>query len=933
MSDPLPPIDWTLVRDRFDEALRRPPSEREAWVRSLGDDARVTEEVLSLLAHASGGSADPRDFLQGGAAAAAGLTGPGPAGPAVAGQAPEGRAGQRLGPWEIVAPLGQGGMGEVWRARRADGRYEGEAAIKLLKRGMDSQAVLRRFALEQQALARLDHPHIARLLDAGLSDTGLPYFVMERVDGRPIDQACDGLPLEGRLALFLQLADAVSHAHRHLLVHRDLKPGNVLVTRDGRVKLLDFGIAKALDPLEPAPGTPADDAAGLTTQQGQRPFTPLYASPEQVRGEPVSTATDLYSLGVLLYQLLTGQRPYGRGATSPLEAARAVLEETPTRPSQLSPRDTDDRGWLATRQRLRGDLDNILLKALEKPVERRYASVDAMAADLRAYLDGRPVSARAPSPLYVMGKFIGRHRVGSALAAGALAAVLGSAGVAAWQAHAARLARADTERQLAQLKAVSQDLVFRFADGVQHMPRGAELHRLILTRTAERLDEALRDRPDDLALVVLSATAHARVVDVMTNDVAGAQGSDPAAAQRLLARSIERSDALARQAESAGHADWLLQYWMARARVGQAKGLRSAGDAPGARALLERQIAALDAALARETDDFARLHLLAQRGGTWLVLAQVFDEAHRTSLLLAEPAMNAFDRVDADLRDALALPEAVFTRVDAVSVPGEASARTGIRHMRGVAKGGRAQVALRADALEDARRFASEGVALHQANVADEPDSVAWRDGLMTEANSLSLALIRLGDGPAALQAARLAWDTAEALARSEGPQSKWAQSLPILTLQLGRAQELAGDPVTALATHERGLAHWRTVLAGSDNPGARRRFGVQLLQAARAQITLGRTAAARERLAEADAVITPLVDLPALRAFHRDLRLARAELRVLRAGLPGPVAERRADLSQALAWLDAAQTERPLAPDHRAVAQRAQALQAALPS
>ena len=235
-------------------------------------------------------------------------------------------------------------MGKVFEARRADGQYDGRAAVKLLKRGMDSAAVLQRFALERQTLARLSHPHIARLLDAGASDDGLPYFVLEYVHGPPIDQAVRGLALERRLHLFLQLTDAVSHAHRNLLVHRDLKPGNVLVDSDGNVKLLDFGIAKALDPLEGHPGEGSSD----TTVAGQCPYTPHYASPEQVRGEPVSTATDIYSLGVLLYQMLTGTRPTGRHATTPAETARSVLEDPPTRPSRLSASQAVDPQWLST---------------------------------------------------------------------------------------------------------------------------------------------------------------------------------------------------------------------------------------------------------------------------------------------------------------------------------------------------------------------------------------------------------------------------------------------------------------------------------------------------------------------------------------------------------------------------------------------------------
>ncbi|MFO1340845.1 MAG: serine/threonine-protein kinase [Burkholderiaceae bacterium] len=374
-----PPSAWADVKALFEQALAWPADQREAKLREGCARPWVLAEVRSLLAHADADGS--RDWLAG------------PAMSPEADEAPPLPPGLRLGPWVIAGPLGRGGMAEVFLARRADGAWEGDAAVKVIRRGMDSAGVLARFAQEQRALARLAHPHIARLLDAGRTPDGLPYFVMERVEGVPIDRACAGRTVEERLALFLQLADAVAFAHRQLLVHRDLKPSNVLVTADGQVKLLDFGIAKALDPT--------DSAQAELTAAGQRPFTPHYASPEQVRGEPVGTATDIYSLGVLLYMMLTGLRPYGRDAGSAQAACRSVLEEAPTRPSSLGAGTPPDANWPMNRKRLRGDLDNILLKALEKPAERRYASVDALAQDLRWHLAGWPVTARAPSWRYL----------------------------------------------------------------------------------------------------------------------------------------------------------------------------------------------------------------------------------------------------------------------------------------------------------------------------------------------------------------------------------------------------------------------------------------------------------------------------------------------------------------------------------------------------
>ena len=372
------------------------------------------------------------------------------------------RTGQRIGEWKIVRPLGSGGMGEVFEARRADGSFEGRAANKLLKRGMDSAAVLQRLAQERQALARLNHPHIARLFDAGATDEGPPYFMMECVEGVPIDEAAQGRPLEARIALFLQLTDAVAYAHRSLLEHRDLKPGNVLATPEAQVKLLDFGIAKALDPLD---GTDADTTVGTA-----RPFRSNYASPERVRGEPVTTATDFYSLGVLLYQLLTDVRPTGRLATTPAEAARSVLEDVPARPSSLPADLVADPHWLATRKRLEGDLDNLLMRALEKPVESRYASVDALAAAVSG-------------------------------AAAAVLTLAASLGVAAWQGHEASVARDEAQRRLADIRSITRDLVFRFGDAVSYLPGGMKVEEDMLQDVLRSLDRLASSPDRDPALL------------------------------------------------------------------------------------------------------------------------------------------------------------------------------------------------------------------------------------------------------------------------------------------------------------------------------------------------------------------------------------------------------------------------------------------------
>ena len=449
--------------------------------------------------------------------------------------------GQRLGPWLIDGLLGRGGMGEVWAAHRADGAYSGRAAIKVLRLGLDSRRVLARFAQEQQALARLNHRHIAHLLDAGRTDGGRPYFVMQAVDGMPIDQACAARTLEQRLALFLQLADAVSHAHRQLLVHRDLKPGNVLVTADGEVKLLDFGIAKAIDPL--------DDHDGITTVAGERPFTRHFASPEQVRGEPVGTATDIYSLGGLLYVMLTGLRPYGRGATSAQEAARSVLNDEPTRPSALSPGLVADPQWPRTRRRLQGDLDYIVLKALDKCIDARYPSVDAFAADIRAFLGGYPVSARPAGWALRSAKFVARHRLSVALATLGGLALVGALAMSLWQMQRADLARGVAERRFAQVRQLANGMVFRHPDQIAQLPGAIASRDALLQDAVRYLDGLLAEGAPDAALAQAVAQTCWRIAVLLGEQFSPSlerladarRNLDKALA--LLPRDIDRPDA------------------------------------------------------------------------------------------------------------------------------------------------------------------------------------------------------------------------------------------------------------------------------------------------------------------------------------------------------------------------------------------------------
>ncbi|HJP59596.1 MAG TPA: serine/threonine-protein kinase, partial [Gemmatimonadaceae bacterium] len=360
-----------------------------------------------------------------------------------------------FGPYRVRRELGSGGMGMVYLAERSDDQFRKDVALKVLPRWSGgSRNRIQRFIEERQILATLDHPGIARLLDGGVSADGLPWFAMEYVDGEPIDRYCERrqLSIEQRLALFCDVCSAVQYAHRNLVVHRDLKPSNILVTADGRVVLLDFGIAKLI-----VDGDNGDHAAKATVD---RLLTPLYSSPEQIRGEQASTAADIYALGVLLHTLLTGSNPYKLSSFEGYEVARAVLEQEPERPSV-----TAARLGLPPKQvrRMQGDLDAIVLRAMSKEPTRRYATVEQLGADIRRHLSGLPVLARPDSRSYVLKKFIARHRAGVAMASAAAAVLIAFATVMAVQRSHIRAQAARIARERDRAEAIGQGLanIFR----------------------------------------------------------------------------------------------------------------------------------------------------------------------------------------------------------------------------------------------------------------------------------------------------------------------------------------------------------------------------------------------------------------------------------------------------------------------------------------
>jgi eukaryotic-like serine/threonine-protein kinase len=481
-SSPIAPVTPTRlqrIKAVFDEAIERAPETRAAYViAASGEDAELRREVESLLDALD----TMRDALER------------PAMFSVARIEPEladvSRVGQRVGPYVLRREIGHGGMGTVYEAVRADDHFEQRVAIKLIKRGMDSEVAIRRFRAERQILARLTHRNIAALLDGGVAHDGQPYFVMEYVEGESILHYCDqrGLGIRERLALFQQVCTAVQYAHQSLVVHRDLKPSNILVAVDGSVKLLDFGIAKLLRDDEGE----AHESQQLT-RAGGRVLTPEYAAPEHLRGLPITTAADVYSLGVILYELLTGTRPFRAEGRTFSELESLICDTDPPRPSAAIADETaaarGERRATRLRAQLAGDIDSIVLTALRKEPERRYASAERLAADVRRHLEGRTVSAQRDWAGYRLMKFARRNV--AEVAAGALVVLSLVGGIAATS-HQARVA--ERERQKA---AEINAFLTQMLSSVSPDEQGKDVTvRQVLDAASARVDSSLRDQPE-----------------------------------------------------------------------------------------------------------------------------------------------------------------------------------------------------------------------------------------------------------------------------------------------------------------------------------------------------------------------------------------------------------------------------------------------------
>jgi non-specific serine/threonine protein kinase/serine/threonine-protein kinase len=771
------PERWQKVKDCFDRALDRPLEERAGFLEAVArEDAALAEEVERLLA----ANASAGDFLETPAAEVVDLR-------------PLAPLPERIGPYEIERELGHGGMGTVYLASRSADGFRRTVAVKLVRRGMDSEYILGRFRSERRILAGLEHPGIARLLDGGSTPDGAPYFVMEHIPGRHLldDTRARNLAVRDRVLLFLRVCEAVSYAHRHLVVHRDLKPSNILVTPEGDPRLLDFGLAKLLRRDEDGPGDgPTETALPL--------LTPDYASPEQVRGEHITTATDIYSLGVVLYELLTGRRPYRVTGRSRDAIARAVCEEEPSRPSAAAPG-------------LPRDLDNVVLMALRKEPERRYASVDQLAEDLRRFLEGRPVAARKDTVAYRTSKFVTRHKAGVAAAALASLLLAGATVAALQEARAARRERAAAERHFNEVRELANSFLFEFHDAIKDLPGSTPARQLVVRRALEYLEKLSSLKADDEALQRGVATAYERVAKVQGGLLESHVGDT-----RGALVSLDHALAIRRGLAAAHPRNLDDQAALAETRLQVSEVLLAEGNAAAAVAEARGGVTALSglsAALPADRSLEARL----ARGRRYLGLA----------LARAGQREDALTSLDASARTFEAL---------AAAEPANASYRRelAITHQMTIhALGGSRDVA---------RASSSYGraVALQEELLRSDPENVSLRRELAYTHMDMGSFLEWRGDERAALEAYARAVPPLESLVEADPRNADARLLLAEAYNSVGYGQVVTGNVAVAGENLSRSLRLFE-IAAREDPANARAQVGL-----ARLYDSLGSAAEAR---------------------------------------------------------------------------------------
>lgn len=737
------PERWQQVKSVLARAIEQPNEQARAdfLATACVDDTALRREVFSLLDQ-------PTDEFDS-CAARIGLMSDEPV--------LDEHTGRRLGAYELIRELGRGGMGAVWLARRADQQFEKLVAIKLLKRGTDTDEVLRRFHAERQILARLDHPNISRLLDAGTTDDGLPYFVMEYVEGARLNDFvfAQNLSLGDRLRLFRKICGAVQFAHQNLVVHRDLKPGNILVTPEGEPKLLDFGVAKLLAP---------DEEAWEQTLVGRERFTPGYASPEQIRGEPITTVSDVYSLGAILYETLTDTPPHRFATKTPTapQIASVICDEPPIRPSAAA-RDPE------MRRQLRGDLDTIVLRALAKAPERRYRGAGNLADDLQRYLENRPVRARPDTFAYRAGKFLRRNRTGAAAAALVLLSLIAGVIATARQAQIANRERARAERRFNEVRKIANSFMFEFHNLIADLPGALTARQLVTRRAMEYLDSLAQEAGDDPSLKSELALAYNKI---------GNLTFDLPQAIALREKAVSLGEALVEAApRKTAHRLQLSESYDQLSDV-----MKIAGHSQPAIEYARKSLAMIQSV---HEQDLPPRSLKAALGDCHLGLAIAFSNAgdFRQAMQHARAALQIQERLAAE-------------------DPANKETRRKLE----------ANYAAVGDALADAGDFkqaiaeANKGLAIAEEILASEPANSRYRRDMWATHFRLGRYLAANGDPANALDHYRRGLEFLEALAAADPNDIGHRRWLAVTYSAIGDAQAALGDQTEALAFQKKAM-------------------------------------------------------------------------------------------------------------------------------
>jgi len=857
---------WQKIKNILENALETAPESRSVYLDKVcGNDEDLRNEVEKLLEFERTNA----DILEQNPVSAVLQNG----------NSAKSQIGREIGNYKITSELGAGGMGAVFLAERADGEFSQKTALKLIKRGMDSDAVLRRFANERQILASLEHPNIARLIDGGTTAEGTPYFVMEYVEGVSIIEYVERekLSLEEKLNLFREVCSAVSFAHQNLVIHRDLKPSNILVTKDGKVKLLDFGIAKLLK---------SDEAHQTATQM--HIFTPEYASPEQVRGENLTTATDVYSLGVILYELLTGNRPYKTENKSIGEVIKAVCETEPKPPSAAiwdfgfrisdlkktisgnkktnrRKSETNPKSQIPNPKSLKGDLDNIILKSLRKEPERRYSSVEQFSEDIRRHQIGLPVSASKDTWSYRASKFLQRNKVATAAAALFLITLFAGLSATLYQ-------RNKAQRRFNDVRQLANSFLFEFHDAIKDLPGSTPARELVVKRAIEYLDKLASESEGDPTLQRELATAYAEIGQIQGNSYHSNLG-DTDGAMKSYRRSLEIRQKLA----GADPKNLELQHELADAYEGVGDMLYTVNDLKAGLESYEKAVAIREKIVAAAPDNleyrYYFANVLGKRGDISgmegfpnLGDVKTAFESYQRVVKLYEELVSAapenekyklgyatnlhfygmLQTTTGDAKGAIANGQKAISIFDSLIAANPNNSKYETHKMS-------ALTFMRFPLLDEGRT--DEAIAnarlvigIMEKQVAADPKNTFARRSLSVSYNSLGKCLLQSGDARGAIENHQKSLKIVEEIAAADPGNAENSRDVSYTKQVLAEAQAAAGDRETALNNFRESIAALETQLqTDSSNAQIKDDLAVCLVEAGKILTAKGESAKAAD--------------------------------------------------------------------------------------